>query len=157
MMIAAVLIAVLVMISLARSVVYEDEIALYSDIVSKSPDKARPRNNLGENLKKAGRVAEAQMQLERALAIQPDYPDALNNLATIYTNIGRKGEAISLLQQCLSLDPGHVQARFNLAMQFYENGMPAEAEREYVLIIGIAPQSSEAAFAGRMLQLIRKP
>jgi len=153
--IAAALIAVLGLASISRSAVYQDEIALYTDIVAKSPNKARPHNNLGENLKKAGRIAEAQLHLERSLAIQPDYPDALNNLATVYANIGRKNDAIVLLQQCLALAPGHAQARFNLAIQLYEHGMVAEAEREYQLLIMTAPQSKEAAFAIKMLQLIQ--
>jgi Flp pilus assembly protein TadD len=154
-MTALLLVAVLAASSFARSAVYKDEITLYSDIVEKSPNKARPHNNLGEVLKKAGRIPEAQAHLERAIAIEPDYPDALNNLATIYSNIGRKGEAIVMLQRCLSLNPGHVQARFNLAMQLYENGMVAEAEKEYTLIALIAPASREAAFAMKMLQIIR--
>ena len=155
--IAAAIVAVLMAFSITRSAVYDDAITLYSDIVIKSPYKARPQNNLGEVLKKAGRIDEAQFHLERALALEPAYPDAMNNLATIYSNSGRKGEAIALLQQCLALDPGHVQARFNLAMQLYENGMVPEAEKEYLLITRIAPQSKEAAFAVKMLQLIRNP
>jgi Flp pilus assembly protein TadD len=154
-MIAAALVIVFAVCSIARSGIYKDEITLYTDIVAKSPAKARPHNNLGENLKKVGRVAEAQVHLERALALQPAYPDALNNLATIYSTIGRKNEALALLQQCLSLNPGHVQARFNLAMQLYEHGMVPDAEKEYRLLTTIAPQSKEAAFAVKMLRMIQ--
>ena len=152
---SAALITALGVASFVRSAVYEDEIVLYTDIVAKSPNKARPHNNLGENLKKAGRIAEAQQHLERALMIQPNYPDAMNNLATIFGSTGRKGDAVALLQQCLILAPGHAQARFNLAIQFYERGMVAEAVREYELLIATAPQTKEAAFAVKMLQMIR--
>ncbi|MDA8100687.1 MAG: tetratricopeptide repeat protein [Nitrospiraceae bacterium] len=153
--VAAVILIALAAVSFARDAVYSDPIRLYTDVVAKSPDKARPHNNLGHYLKIAGRQAEAQAQFERALALMPEYPDALNNLATIYTNIGRRQEGIALLQNCLLLNPAHIQARYNLAMQFYEGGFLPEAEREYWNIIKIAPQSGEAAFAQRMIQMIQ--
>jgi tetratricopeptide (TPR) repeat protein len=140
--------------SFVRSAVYQTEVTLYSDIVAKSPDKARPHNNLGHALKEEHRIPEAQIQLEQALALKPDYPDALNNLGTIYSSIGRRQEGHALLERALQIDPGHVQARYNMAMQYYENGMIPEAEREYQLLIRLAPQSKEAGFAYKMLALI---
>ncbi len=140
--------------SFVRSAVYQTEVSLYSDIVAKSPGKARPHNNLGHALKEEHRIPEAQAQLERALAIKPDYPDALNNLGTIYSSVGRREEGLELLSRAIMLDPGHVQARYNLAMQYYENGMLPEAVNEYRLLIQIAPRSKEAAFAYKMLAMI---
>src|SRR5512138_3553214 len=106
---ALVILALLAGASLVRGSVYRDEITVYTDTVERSPDKARPHNNLGDALRKAGRLEEAQVHFERALALKPDYPDALNNLATIYNNNGRKRDAIILLSTCLQLEPGHLQ------------------------------------------------
>ncbi len=142
--------------SFARSSIYEDEVSLYTDIVSRSPDKARPHNNLGDALKKAGKFEEAQMHFERALAIQPAYPDALNNLATMYTSSGRREEALQLLSQTLSLDPRHLQARSNLAMILYEQGLLLEMSQQYAIIIQLAPYSKEAVFARKMLSMIQQ-
>lgn len=154
--IMTVMLATLMMMSIVRSSVYEDELTLYTDIVSRSPNKARPHNNLGEALKKAGRFDEAGARFERALALQPNYPDALNNLATIYNKSGRKEEALQLLLQALALVPGHLQARYNLAITFYERGMLHESAQQYELIIELAPYSKEGAFARTMLSVIRK-
>ncbi len=140
--------------SFARSAVYETEVTLYTDTAAKSPQKARPHNNLGNALKEAHRIPEAIVQLQQALALKPDYPDALNNLGTIYGSIGKREEGLSLLQRALELDPGHLQARYNLAMHYYENGMLPEAEQEYRLLIQLAPRSKEAAFAYKMLAMI---
>ena len=142
--------------SFVRSAVYQTEVTLYSDIVAKSPGKARPHNNLGHALKEAGRIPEAAAQLEQALEIKPDYPDALNNLGTIYSSTGRREEGLELLSRALQFNPGHLQARYNLAMQYYENGMIPEAEREYQLLIQLAPQSKEAVFAYKMLAMINR-
>jgi Flp pilus assembly protein TadD len=153
--VTAALLAVLSAVTISRSAIYKDEVSLYTDIVAKSPNKARPHNNLGDALKKAGRFDEAGPCFERALQLQPDYPDALNNLATIYGSSGRRQEALQLLSRALALDPGHRQARFNLAITFYEQGMLAEAEQQYAILVQTAPQSKEAAFAGKMLRMIQ--
>ena len=146
----------LVVLSAFRSAVYETEVTLYTDVAAKSPDKSRPHNNLGNALKEAGRIPEAQSEFERALEIEPNYPDALNNLGTIYASIGRKQEGINMMRRALDLNPGHLQARFNLAMQYYENGLTADAGREYRLLIQISPLSKEAVFARKMLAMIAR-
>lgn len=148
------LVAALMTAAFLRASVYHDEVSLYTDAVAKSAGKARPHNNLGHALKAAGRFAEAGMQFERALEIQPDYPDALNNLSTLYQSQGRPDEALTLLRRALALEPGHVPSRFNLAMAFYESGLHADAAREYGIIITLAPLSKEAAFARKMLAVI---
>lgn len=142
-------------VSVARNSIYESEVALYTDIVAKSPDKARPHNNLGDALKKAGNFEKAGPHFERALQIQPIYPDAMNNLATIYGSSGRRGEALQLLGQALNYDPNHRQARFNLAMIFFEQGMYDEARQQFSILCTVAPQSKEASFSQKMLNMMR--
>ena len=149
-------IVLLAAMSFARSAIYETEVTLYTDIVSRSPNKARPHNNLGDALKKAGRAEEAGYHFERAIELLPDYPDALNNLATIYNNSGRKEEAYQLLSRALALNPGHLQARFNLAMTLYEQGKPFESAQQYAIIIQLVPYSKEAVFARKMLSMIQQ-
>jgi tetratricopeptide (TPR) repeat protein len=152
----AVAVLLLAVLSSVRSHAYRTEVSLYTDVAAKSPGKARPHNNLGNALKEEHRIPEARIQLEQALALKPDYPDALNNLGTIYSSTGRRQEGLALLQRALQLDPGHVQARYNMAMQYYENGMIPEAAREYQLLIRLAPRSKEALFAYKMLALINR-
>ena len=139
-----------------RGSVFQDSVTLYRDTAVKSPHKARPHNNLGDSLLRAGRFSEARPALIRAIGLQPDYPDALNNLATLYNREGRIDEAIRLLGDALSLDPGHIQARFNLAMTYYEAGMSTDAAVQYRMIIQLAPMSHEAAFSRRMLNTFIK-
>ena len=151
-----IILLVLCALSFIRSAIYEDEVSLYTDIVSKPPGKARPHNNLGDALKKANRVSEAEPCFRRALELQPAYPDALNNLATIYNSTGRGKEGLELLSQALALDPGHLQARFNLAFVLYEKGMLADAELHFAILIQTAPLSKEGVFSQKMLGLIKR-
>jgi tetratricopeptide (TPR) repeat protein len=142
--------------TIIRSSVYHDEVSMWQDTIAKSPNKARPYNNLGHALKESGRVDEAGPWFERALAIKPLYPDALNNLAVVYGHRGLRNDAIVLINRCLELDPYHVPARFNLAIQYYELGLLSEAAREYEHIIRIAPDGKEAAFSRTMLVMIHQ-
>ena len=135
-------------LSFLRSAVYDTEVTLYADIVAKSPQKARPHNILGNALREMHRFAEAQAQLELAIA--------LNNLGAVYNSIGRRQEGLALLQRALQLDPGNLQARSNVALQYFENGMVSQAEQEYQTIIRIAPRSKEAIFAMNMLAMIER-
>ncbi|MDH4163607.1 MAG: tetratricopeptide repeat protein [Nitrospirota bacterium] len=137
-----------------RNAIYADDVTLYQDTIIRSPNKARPFNNLGDALKKAGRTGEAAPYLERALAIQPEYPDALNNLATVYSSMGRRDAALDLLLTALRLNPDHLEARHNLALAYYESGLIVEAEEQYRLLMQFAPGSHEAAFARDMLKMI---
>jgi len=150
------IILILIFFTVARSFCYVDEAALWQDTILKSPQKARPHNNLGHALKNAGRLDEAAHSFERAIELNPDYPDALNNLSTIYNSTGRKQDALDLLRRTLSLNPGHLQAKYNLALQYYEMGLFSDAVREYSQLIEISPYSKEAAFARQMLLLIQR-
>jgi len=149
------LLVILCATTMVRSVVFEDEVVLYTDVVGKSPNKARPHNNLGDALIKAARYKEAGPHFERALELQPDFPDALNNLATVYNNAGRVQEAVQLFSRALGFNPGHLKARFSLAFLYYDQGMLSEAEQQFAILMRIAPGSSDAIFARKMLAKIQ--
>lgn len=68
----AVIIAILVFWSLERNRVYQSEISLWEDNVSKSPNKTRPLVNLAFIYKKAGREQEGFALLTKAMTIDPD-------------------------------------------------------------------------------------
>lgn len=155
LIVPAAMLAALCVASIARNSIFDTEVDLYSSAVERSPGKARPHNNLGDALKKAGRIDEALTQFEQALIIKPDYPDAMNNLATVYNFHNRRQEARTLLLHALELQPGHIQARYNLAMTLYDEGLIRDAEEQFRVIILLRPGSSEAAFARKMLAMMR--
>ena len=47
------------------------------------------------------REAEAERELEAALALNPAYPPALQNLANLYEDLGRREEALDLYERIL--------------------------------------------------------
>jgi len=155
-LLSALLLILFCSVSIVRSAVFQDDITLFSDVIRKSPDKARPHNNLGHAYKQADKPDLAVLQFERAVALAPDYPDALNNLATLYNFYNRSDEALDLISRALARYPNHYPSRFNLAMLFYEKQLYTEATKEFEAVIQLAPMTREAAFSGKMLALIRQ-
>ncbi len=56
-----------------RNKVWKDHLTLWSDVVSKSPDKARPLNNLGFAYWSLGQLDTAMVYYSKAIMINPDY------------------------------------------------------------------------------------
>jgi tetratricopeptide (TPR) repeat protein len=78
----AVLASLLVLASLTvlRNQVYADEISLWQDTVTKSPDKARVHNNLGHAYLLAQHRDEARREFSTALQLDPHHYQARYNL-----------------------------------------------------------------------------
>lgn len=70
--------------TIQRNRVYADETTFWLDAVSKSPNKARPRNNLGYTYLKENHLDNAAREFERALQIDPGYKKAALNLGYVY-------------------------------------------------------------------------
>jgi tetratricopeptide (TPR) repeat protein len=72
---------------------------------------ARAANFLGYVLARTGRSAEAAVQYERAIALQPDLADAHASLGLLYAaQPGGRIRAIEHLRTSLRLDPGQANA-----------------------------------------------
>ena len=71
---------VLASLTVLRNQVYADEISLWQDTVTKSPDKARVHNNLGHAYLLAQRREEARREFSIALQLDPTHYRARYNL-----------------------------------------------------------------------------
>jgi hypothetical protein len=88
---AAVLIAVLSLFTYERNLLYQDRLLLWSDAVRKSPNKARPHNNLGYAYSLHGDWDRAIEQFRIAAQLDPDYVLAQENLRDAYFHqVGRQ-------------------------------------------------------------------
>jgi hypothetical protein len=98
-----------------RNNVWGSAVGLWEDVVSKSPNKARSLNNLGQALNDAGRPDEAIPILSRVLAMTRDYDRANFNLARSYMLFGLYRAAIPLLQNTIRISPDFKGAYSDLA------------------------------------------
>ncbi|MDH5775067.1 MAG: tetratricopeptide repeat protein [Nitrospirota bacterium] len=83
-------ILVLCFLTVQRNALYQDSVLLWSDTVHKSPQKARPHNNLGHAYALQGDWTHAIEEFRVALTLQPDYVLAQENLREAYLfHVGR--------------------------------------------------------------------
>lgn len=69
--------------TIKRNNLYRSEIALWEDVIKKSPNKARGYNNLGYAYKLAGDTGKAESFYLKALELAPDFTRARNNLLSL--------------------------------------------------------------------------
>lgn len=73
------------------------------------PKLTGPHNNLGNALRKHGRINEAMAHYQRALDIKPDYAEAHRHLANTLLAFDRNQEAIAHYEQSLATKPARLR------------------------------------------------
>lgn len=111
-------------ITVARNRDYRSQLALWTDNVAKRPDNPLARYNLAVELLRApGREAEAQVQLETAVKLAPEFAGAHYNLAVLLSQRSEQwDQAIAHFEQAIRIAPGYSQAHNNLAMLLDRRG-----------------------------------
>ena len=75
---------------------------------------AKAHNNLGNTLKKLGRLGEAEESYTIAIALKPDFAEAHSNLGNTLKELGRLDEAEESYMQAIALKPDYAIAFWNL-------------------------------------------
>jgi lipoprotein NlpI len=77
-------------VTFQRNALYRDPILLWSDTIKKSPQKARPHNNLGHAYALRDDWERAIEEFRIAVQLDPDYAFAKKNLRDAYLHqVGR--------------------------------------------------------------------
>ncbi|MGD8963742.1 MAG: tetratricopeptide repeat protein [Desulfobacterales bacterium] len=113
-MLLVVIIAVCAFWTYERNKVYADRVTLWQDCVKKSPDKARPHNNLGVALADQGHHDEAIAQYRKTLQIEPHYAEAYANIGLSLAELGKIEDSIPQFLKTLELNPDDAQTHSNL-------------------------------------------
>lgn len=93
---------------------------------------AEIRYELGIQAQQGGNVKEAFVEFQRALELDPDYPEANNAMAILLHLAFRKPqEAIQYYRRALEVRPNFSEARTNLANVYLDLGSYDEAIRLY--------------------------
>lgn len=147
----AVVVLVLAAATWKRNQVWGSEISLWSDVAEKSPGAVRGHFNLGVALLKAGRLDEALVELEAALAASKDfeydsaYLSKLNDcIGVVYNKKGMVDQAFERLQAAVSIDGGNADARSNLALVMGKKGLIDQSIEQALIAIRLKPDLAEA-------------
>jgi len=137
-----------------RNKVWRDDIALWQDVVNKSPQKVRPHNNLGNALMESGRTEEAIEHYLQALRINPYSSEVHNNLADALSKLGQFQKAIHHYHEALRIQPDYVDAYNDLGNALINIGQVSDAIRHFNQALRLNPKFVPA-YNSLALALIR--
>ena len=95
--------------------------------------------NLAALYQIAGRSQESIPLLERAIALQPDYPEALLNLGNALQTTGRSAEAIRAFRHAINFNPALPEAHTGLGVALQAEGHLDEAIEHHRQALKLSP------------------
>ena len=129
-----------------RNLVWNENLKLWEDVVKKSPDKARAQNNLGDALRKRGRIDEAKNHFLKALQIDYDYVEAHNNLGVVLALNRNFDDAIKHYRTAIKTRPRYVDAYYNLGNALNQKGDVEAAIHCYQKVLKLNPGFFQAYY-----------
>jgi Flp pilus assembly protein TadD len=127
-----------------RNALWRDPVTLWRDCAAKSPNKARPHNNLGAALARRGSFAEAVVNYRKVLLLKPDYAEAHYGLGAIRQRQGRFESAQRHYVDALNSKPDYPEAHHNLGVLLYRQGRLQAAVEHYRAALRIKADYAQA-------------
>ena len=125
---------------------YTEALAAYRTVLEIDPEYARAHVGLGDSLFQLRRYAEALDALARAVALQPELPDAGSVhrlMGRAAHELGRPAEAAEHYERALQLDPRDAEAIDRLALVRFEQQRYEEALVLYGRRAEITPTNAQ--------------
>jgi tetratricopeptide (TPR) repeat protein len=109
----------------------------------KTDPKSRLFFPLAEELRKFGKLAEAEQVLRNGLHVHAAYLSAWVSLGRVLREQGKNAEAVEALTTAMQVDPGNVVAARLLADAYLDLGEKIEAIKKYKLVYALMPSDEE--------------
>lgn len=119
---------------------------LWSDVVSKSPNKVRPKLQLARALEIKGAVSEAERLslLEAAHGLDPSNSVPIAELGVFHLRREEPDKALEAFERALALDPEDPQIRANIGSSLWLLGRRSEALESFRTALAIDPCNFDA-------------
>lgn len=92
----------------------------------------------------AGKLTDAELELQQLALAYPEFPGPHVNLGLLYERAGRLDAAERALREALNRDPGNVLAHTQLGVVYRKLGRFKEAEGAYLAALGADPNYAPA-------------
>jgi len=143
-----------------RNAVWESDLALWSDVVEKSPGKARAHLGLGGAWMRRGDMERAAAAFDAGLScVGSDAPalaaSLLQNLGVAFIQLGRAPEAVAPLRRALEIDPGNTLAPVSLAVALWSTRDLDGAEEAADRVLARSPENPLALRVMGQVRLAR--
>jgi tetratricopeptide (TPR) repeat protein len=129
-------------LTLARSPVWRNEVALFESITADGSASAAMWDNLGQAYDARGRLDDAERAYRRGMELDPGRASLWNGLGALERRRGRLDAAESAFREAIRLDPAMPHPRFNLAWVCLDRGNRACAEEQRRVLESTAPEAA---------------
>jgi tetratricopeptide (TPR) repeat protein len=126
----------------SRNNVWTDNVALWQDVVNKSPGKARGIANLGVAHAEQGNLDRAIKYYKKAISVAPSYAQAYLNLGQAYLDKGFLNESIKAYENAININPINSEAYNNLGTAYLDKGLIDESIKSFQKAIDINPSDA---------------
>jgi tetratricopeptide (TPR) repeat protein len=111
--------------------------------MTRARERAQTLAAFGVWLASVGRLDDAKLRVEEALALDPRNADAHVNLGNILDGRGEEGAAEAEYRRAIEIDPRHPGAHYNLGLALLEAGHPVEAEASLRAYVALKPGEAQ--------------
>lgn len=126
-----------------RNALWNSEVELMFDCISKSPSKARPHHNLGYVYLNMGLLDDAKKKFEEALRLDPFYVESIYSLGVVFHKKGMLEEAIGYYKK--AADRASIpDILYRLGLAYIEKGLHIEAINAYQRLLEVRPGYEDA-------------
>jgi tetratricopeptide (TPR) repeat protein len=122
---------------------YEEAAKLIEQAIAIN-DAALYRNNLGNALRRLGRLEDAAEQGRRALALEPDNAETHNNLGITWKDQDKLEKAEAHFRKAAALRPDYAEAHYNLGNVLQDRDALGDAVAHYRRAIDLRPGYAKA-------------
>ncbi|HZW61882.1 MAG TPA: tetratricopeptide repeat protein [Candidatus Babeliales bacterium] len=130
--------------TIERNKVWHSGLAFWGNILQNAPGKARAYNNYGAALSQHQKFKEAIPYFQKAIDLDPNYPDPYNNIAIAYGVIGSSDHALQALKTCIKINPYYPEGYNNLALFLICNKEYTQAEHALHKALKLRPYYGKA-------------
>lgn len=128
-----------------RNKIWKDDLTLWSDVISKSPNKARSYSARGNFLlRNEKKYSEALSDYNKAIELSPYYAEPYANRGSVYENLLKYNEALNDYNKAIDLNPNYATAYFNRGNIFNREKKYAKALEDYSKAIELNPNYAKA-------------
>ncbi len=112
---------------------------LYRYLINQGLSDHRVFSNYGVILKDHGKLQEAEISLQKAIEIKPDFAEAHLNLGAVLEGIEKLKEGEISLRKAIEIKPDFAEAYYNLGNILKDLGKQKESFDSYLKVIEINP------------------
>ena len=150
------LVAVYAFAAIQRNKVWKDPVTLWSDVIKKSPLKARGYNNRGAEYSERGQYELAVADFSNAIRLWPNYPLAYRNRSLAYFERQDWEKALQDANKAVEMTPKNADLYFTRGKVQYNLRQADLAMKDYNQAIALNPSFSDAYAYRGILYLVQK-